>query len=669
MLFMLLIQRYYDIDDVDEECAGAQSLSSSSAFEPTNSDKDMMSPPDFTQNIASSRTKVTFLDDSFPTSPPGYQEGEDNREHQHQTKMTQHLGGMGKRSENSSDVGYLIFRSLNYGPEQQAVYSREMAQGAAACCPNGCCEGRVRKLPIDRLIEMEDATILRLEKAQYELQCAQMKAAISIVDVGEKAVRKPLREDSSGVTDFVLQQRIASRDGHFTEYSSSDSFRANGGGRGDMDVNRFNIQAPTTKYQGSIADDLLVTTTPLSVSARAANNRDREVRGFRRPSLPASVGIQYAGCESKLVYDNLVDKIAVPQSNDIFQPLPAVAEATCNSAINTKPPYLPTSSRSSNVLRMNSEGRFLFDSDVKQDEDDESSKLSKCQSIATIRRRANTAQSAYSEGDMSRAGNQWNQVNSILRTKDLDDESSSVNNRDIETGVWVNPSFKSFTAAVKSDFLAFLRVVGRWTKGKTDPLTSTLAKDSTYAVITFSSRQASVAARHCLTDGRGVQRWLSVETVPVPPLADSAPCDIITCRGCCRPVTLNINNNQLMLRRYIALASLVFIYVFYTIPITAAQSLVAPQTLQKTLPGLQQWLNHLNLSAEIMSGLVSALLYTSFFALCPVMFKAIANFGSQATSVQEAEKFAMQYYWYFMLVTAFVFTGLADAAINIINHK
>ena len=490
------------------------------------------------------------------------------------------------------------------------------------------------------------------------------------LDVGEKAVRKPLREDSSGVTDFVLQQRTASRDGHFTEYSSSDSFRVNGGGRGDMDVNGFKIQAPTIKHQGSIADDLLETNTPLSVSASATSNRDREVRGFRGPSLTSSVGSQYVGWESKLVYDNLVDTITVPQSNDIFQPLPAVAETTCNSAMNTKPPILPTSSRSSNVLRMNSEGRFLFDSDVKQDEDDESSKLSKCQSMATLRRRANTAQSAYSEGDISRASNQWNQVNSILRTTDVDDESSSRNKRVIETGVWVKPSFKSFTAAVKSDFLAFLRAVGRWTKGKTDPLTSTLAKDSTYAVVTFSSRQASVAARHCLADGRGVQRWLSVETVPVPPLADSAPCDIITCRGCCRPVTLNINNNQLVLRRYIALASLVFIYVFYTIPITAAQSLVAPQTLQKSLPGLQQWLNQSKyLSAEIMSGLVSALLYTSFFALCPVMFKAIANSGSQATSVQEAEKFALQYYWYFMLVTAFVFTGLADAAINIFNHK
>lgn len=657
VIVLLLIQRYYDIDDVDEE-SGAQPSSSSSLFKPTNSDREMMSQPNGAQNSVPSRTKVTFLNDNFPSSPPEYQEDEDGRLQQPQTMMTPNVRGVGKQPESASDVGYLIFRTLNYGPEQQAVYTREMAQGAAACCPNGCCEGRVRRLPIDRLLEMEDATILRLEKAQYELQCAQMKAAISIVDVGEKTVRKPLREDGSGVTDFVLQQRTASRDSQFPEYSSSDSFRMNGGGRSDTDVNGFKVQVPTMKHQGSFP------------SLPIANNVDGEV--FRGPSFSSSVVNECVGWETNLGDRNLIDTINVPQSNDIFQPLPSLAEAMCKSDMSGRSPILPTSSRSSNVLRMNSEGRFLFDSaTTHDDDDDELSKLSKFQSTApTLRRRANTAQSAYSEGDISRASNQWNQVNTILRTTDADDESSSRNKRDIETGVWVKPSFKSFAAAVKSDFLATLRAVGRWTKGKTDPLTSTLAKDSTYAVVTFSSRQASVAARHCLADGRGVQRWLSVETVPVPPLADSAPCDIITCRGCCRPVTLNINNNQLMLRRYIALASLVFIYVFYTIPITAAQSLVAPQTLQKTLPGLQEWLSQSKyLSAEIMSGLVSALLYTSFFALCPVMFKAIANSGSQATSVQEAEKFALQYYWYFMLVTAFVFTGLADAAINILNHR
>lgn len=50
------------------------------------------------------------------------------------------------------------------------MYSREMAQGGTACCPNGCGKGQVRRLQIERLLELEDKTIICLENAQYDLQ-------------------------------------------------------------------------------------------------------------------------------------------------------------------------------------------------------------------------------------------------------------------------------------------------------------------------------------------------------------------------------------------------------------------------------------------------------------------------------------------------------------------
>jgi hypothetical protein len=80
------------------------------------------------------------------------------------------------------------------------------------------------------------------------------------------------------------------------------------------------------------------------------------------------------------------------------------------------------------------------------------------------------------------------------------------------------------------------------------------------------------------------------------------------------------------------------------------------------MPGLFEFFsNTAFLSVDLISGMISGLLYTTFFALCPVMFKMIANAGSRATSVQEAEKYALHYYWYFMLTTAFVFTVRAFA--------
>jgi hypothetical protein len=70
-----------------------------------------------------------------------------------------------------------------------------------------------------------------------------------------------------------------------------------------------------------------------------------------------------------------------------------------------------------------------------------------------------------------------------------------------------------------------------------------------YAVVTFTSRQAAISARQCMADGSGLGRWQEVEDLPIPPLADSAPWDICLCRGCCRPVTLTINDSQKRCRK------------------------------------------------------------------------------------------------------------------------
>jgi len=43
----------------------------------------------------------------------------------------------------------------------------------------------------------------------------------------------------------------------------------------------------------------------------------------------------------------------------------------------------------------------------------------------------------------------------------------------------------------------------------------------TFAVVTFTSRQAAVAARQCMSDGGGLNRWVEIGELPVPPLADA----------------------------------------------------------------------------------------------------------------------------------------------------
>jgi hypothetical protein len=61
---------------------------------------------------------------------------------------------------------------------------------------------------------------------------------------------------------------------------------------------------------------------------------------------------------------------------------------------------------------------------------------------------------------------------------------------------------------------------------------------------------------------------------------------------------------------------------------------------------------------SVVSGLLSGLLVTLFLSVCPFMFKALANFGSGATSIRQAEYRALRYYWIFILVTAFTGSSL-----------
>jgi len=149
-----------------------------------------------------------------------------------------------------------------------------------------------------------------------------------------------------------------------------------------------------------------------------------------------------------------------------------------------------------------------------------------------------------------------------------------------------------------------------------------------------------------------------------------------------------------------ALLLLGLIFIFYTIPLTAAAKLANPEDLGNLLPKLD------GVSDEkageltmLLSGLLTAGIWSSFFALCPILFKVrcflwfangfvgkqaratltrflrfpltqqtIANFGSKANSVANAEFKALQYFWWFMVLTAFTGQLLANMALSALNE-
>lgn len=81
-------------------------------------------------------------------------------------------------------------------------------------------------------------------------------------------------------------------------------------------------------------------------------------------------------------------------------------------------------------------------------------------------------------------------------------------------------------------------------------------------------------------------------------------------------------------------------YIFYTIPLTFATGLVDPAKWDNLFPGSREWAES-SFYTQYLSGILPALLWTGFFALCPLMFKSLANFGSNALSVFGAGEFSI----------------------------
>lgn len=158
-----------------------------------------------------------------------------------------------------------------------------------------------------------------------------------------------------------------------------------------------------------------------------------------------------------------------------------------------------------------------------------------------------------SVGGSYSAADAWALVDAIALDSQADDALHSQpdaadegKSRVISAGNWELSSLTGFVKMLLLGVKKFLR----WTTAKSNEAVDLVAADATYAVVTFTSRQAAVAARKVLADGRGSTRWVQLDTLPIPPLADAAACDLLTCRGCCRPVTLSINDRQKKWRRY-----------------------------------------------------------------------------------------------------------------------
>ena len=99
-------------------------------------------------------------------------------------------------------------------------------------------------------------------------------------------------------------------------------------------------------------------------------------------------------------------------------------------------------------------------------------------------------------------------------------------------------------------------------------------------------------------------------------------------------------------------------YIFWTVPIQFAVSLVDLTQLYGIWPTLKDVAKNNPFLNRLISGFVPALLFTSFFATAPHIFRALANFGSNAISINQAEFFAMKvsliFHFFGFMTTTFI---------------
>jgi hypothetical protein len=73
-----------------------------------------------------------------------------------------------------------------------------------------------------------------------------------------------------------------------------------------------------------------------------------------------------------------------------------------------------------------------------------------------------------------------------------------------------------------------------------------------------------------------MDRWDHLDAIPVLPLANAPPRNIFFGRGCCRPITLNINPKERKARQVLIWICQVFFCCVYTIPQALTSTVLSP---------------------------------------------------------------------------------------------
>jgi Late exocytosis, associated with Golgi transport len=428
-----------------------------------------------------------------------------------------------------------IYDALEFGPEQAAVYAREFAQSAAPCCPNGCNERRIRNAPIDQLVEMERILAVEVHQANMELRQARQRAT---------------RTNSNYANNLHDQQQGQQPQVAVTSAASPHSCFG-----GATTTTPTFLPPKVVDEEGGEDAEVADAVVPLRQHQPMASRYDR--RGSANADDSKLTGRLKT---NRLDPDRLGDMV-VPGDLDLEAQLykkstGEIPRNTISKPMNKSPPRIGTTPKPSDRKTPNLEGLNLpsgisleaqlthdasFGSTGSHHRRPASGRLSDIPEKAALRQREASSDAEMlldkQENEYSSSA-QWAQVETIITEARNSERSSGTKSsaRTVATGQWEWPNLKWFFTRTKENSKNLQKWAAKQSKEAVEKI---IARESTFAVVTFTSRQAAVAARSCLADGRGAGRWMTLKDLPIPPLADAAPGDICTFRNCCRPVTLS----------------------------------------------------------------------------------------------------------------------------------
>ncbi len=197
-------RRHYDIDEMEHEDEAGKKKGTDKNTAHINDGKslDMLFGKADGQSPPKNKIEVEtpLPNGNEPVIPYGDQEENDllsgdkdlEEEKKLQMRIEYYNDVFGSKIDDENELqNTLLIHALSYGPEQTAVYSREFAQGAAACCPNGCREERMHSLTLMQLEELEEEIKSNVEDSFRVLTDAQRSNIESRRDVHlDSSIRK-----------------------------------------------------------------------------------------------------------------------------------------------------------------------------------------------------------------------------------------------------------------------------------------------------------------------------------------------------------------------------------------------------------------------------------------------------------------------------------------------